>query len=180
MRKDAIYPATIVGPPPQEDCFLAKATERLFLQALKRCIPDIVDINQPVEGIFHNFAFVSIDKRYPGHARKVANSLWGHRQMMRCKIICIFDKDVDVQDIGQVLWRIGNNVEPERDVFFTKGPVSFLNPGTGSTGYGTKLAMDCTRKFKEEGLADHWPEDMKVSEEVRNKINRIWSRLGIE
>ncbi len=180
MRKDAIYPATVVGPPPQEDCYLAKATERLFLPLLKRFIPEIVDINQPLEGIFHNFAFVSIDKKYPGQARKVINGLWGFGHLKRCKVICVFDKDVNVKDLSEVLWRLGNNIDPERDVFFTKGPVAFLNPGISPSGYGSKMGIDCTRKLWGEGLEAKWPEDMKGCEEVRKKIDGIWRKLGLE
>ncbi len=126
-RRQAVYPATIVGRPPMEDCFMAKATERIFLPLIKKTLPEIVDLNLPVEGVFHNLAFVSIDKRYPGHARKVMHALWGLGQMMFTKIILVFDKEVDVQDLSQVLWRLGNNVDPRRDVVFVDGPVDALD-----------------------------------------------------
>ena len=102
---------------------MAKATERIFLPLIQKTLPELVDLNLPVEGVFHNLAFVSIDKRYPGHARKVMYALWGLGQMMFTKIIVVFDREVDVQDQAQVLWRLGNNVDPKRDVVFSEGPV---------------------------------------------------------
>ena len=180
MRKDAIYPATIVGQPPQEDCYMAKATERLFLPMIKKTLPEIVDMNLPLEGVFHNLAFVSIDKRYPGHARKVVNALWGLGQMMFCKIICIFDKEVDVQDLSQVLWRLGNNIDPERDIFFTRGPVDALDHAAPMTHYGSKMGIDCTRKWPEEGFERDWPEVIQMDPEVRKKIDALWPKLGLE
>ncbi len=180
MRKDPIYPATIVGQPPQEDCYMAKATERLFLPMIKKTLPEIVDMNLPMEGVFHNLAFVSIDKRYPGHARKVMNALWGLGQMMFCKIICIFDKEVDVQDLGQVLWRLGNNVDPRRDIVFTDGPVDALDHAAPLPHYGSKMGIDCTRKWKEEGFERNWPDTIEMSEDVKKKIDEIWPRLGLD
>ncbi len=180
MRKDAIYPATIVGQPPQEDCYMAKATERLFLPMIKKTLPEIVDMNLPLEGVFHNLALVSIDKRYPGHARKVVNALWGLGQMMFCKIICIFDKEVDVQDLSQVLWRLGNNIDPERDIFFTRGPVDALDHAAPMTHYGSKMGIDCTRKWPEEGFERDWPEVIQMDPEVRKKIDALWPKLGLE
>ncbi len=180
MRKDAIYPATIVGRPPQEDCYIAKATERLFLPLMKKTLPEIVDINLPIEGVFHNLAFVSIDKRYPGHARKVACALWGLGQMMFCKIIVIFDRDVNVQDVSECLWRIGNNVDPERDIFFVRGPVDALDHASPQPYYGSKMAIDATRKWPEEGFSREWPDIIKMSPEIKEKIDKIWNRLGVE
>ena len=180
MRKDAIYPSTIVGQPPQEDCYMAKATERLFLPLIKKTIPEIVDMNLPLEGVFHNLAFVSIDKRYPGHARKVVNGLWGLGQMMFCKIICIFDKDVDVQDLSQVLWRLGNNIDPERDIFFTHGPVDALDHAAPLPHYGSKMGIDCTRKWPEEGFERQWPDVITMDPAVKEKVDKIWDKLGLE
>lgn len=180
MRSDAIYPATIVGQPPQEDCYMAKATERLFLPMIKKTLPEIVDMNLPMEGVFHNLAFISIDKRYPGHARKVMHALWGLGQMMFCKIICIFDKEVDVQDLGQVLWRLGNNIDPRRDIVFTDGPVDALDHAAPLPHYGSKMGIDCTRKWKEEGFERDWPNVIEMSLEVKKKIDSIWKKLGID
>ncbi len=180
MRHDAIYPATIVGQPPQEDCYMAKATERLFLPMIKKTLPEIIDMNLPMEGVFHNLAFISIDKRYPGHARKVMNALWGLGQMMFCKIICIFDREVDVQDLGQVLWRLGNNIDPRRDIVFTDGPVDALDHASPLPHYGSKMGIDCTRKWKEEGFERQWPDVIKMTEEVKRQVDSIWKKLSIE
>ncbi|MBU1023653.1 menaquinone biosynthesis decarboxylase, partial [bacterium] len=122
-RKNPIYPSTIVGKPPMEDCYMGKATERIFLPLIKLQLPEIVDFNLPLEGVFHNLAFVSIRKSYPGQARKVANAMWGLGQMMFTKIIIVVDDDVDVQSTSEVLWRLGNNVSPERDTMIVKGPL---------------------------------------------------------
>ncbi len=179
MRKRPIYPSTIVGQPPQEDCYMAKATERLFLPLIKKTLPEIVDMNLPLEGVFHNLAFVSIDKRYPGHARKVVSALWGLGQMMFCKIICIFDKEVDVQDLSQVLWRLGNNIDPRRDIFFMDGPVDALDHAAPLPHYGSKMGIDCTRKWPEEGFSRDWPGVIEMDPEVKAKIDKIWPKLGL-
>ena len=179
LRKGAVYPATIVGMPPQEDCYMAKATERLFLPLIKKTLPEIIDMNLPMEGVFHNLAFLSIDKRYPGHARKVAHALWGLGQMMFSKIICIFDKEVDVQNISHVLWRLGNNVDPRRDILFTDGPVDALDHAAPLPHFGSKMVIDCTRKWPEEGFTRKWPDIIEMDPAVRKKIDKIWSKLGI-
>ncbi len=179
-RKDAIYPATIVGRPPQEDCYMAKATERLFLPLIKKTLPEITDMNLPLEGVFHNLAFVSIDKRYPGHAKKVMNALWGLGQMMFCKIICVFDKEVDVQDLSHVLWRIGNNIDPRRDIVFTDGPVDALDHASPLPHYGSKMGIDCTRKWPEEGFQRRWPDVIEMDNDVKAKIDRLWPELGLK
>ena len=179
LGKNPVYPATIVGMPPQEDCYMAKATERLFLPLIKKTLPEITDMNLPVEGVFHNLAFISIDKRYPGHARKVAHALWGLGQMMFCKIICIFDREVDVQNISHVLWRLGNNVDPRRDILFTDGPVDALDHAAPLPHFGSKMVIDCTRKWPEEGFTRRWPDIIKMDPAVMEKIDKIWTKLGI-
>ena len=179
MRKDAIYPATIVGKPPQEDCYLGKLTERLFLPLLKKTLPEIVDINLPWEGVFHNLAFVSIDKRYPGHAFKVASALWGLGQMMFTKIIVVVDKDVDVQNLSEVLFYMCGNVDPERDIMIVKGPVDALDHASPYPAYGSKMCIDATRKWKEEGFTRQWPEETEMSPEVKEKVDKIWKKLNI-
>jgi 4-hydroxy-3-polyprenylbenzoate decarboxylase len=178
-RREPIYPATIVGRPPMEDCFMAKATERIFLPLIKKTLPEIVDMNLPVEGVFHNLAFISIDKRYPGHARKVMHALWGLGQMMFTKIIVIYDKEVDVQDLGHVIWRLGNNVDPRRDVVFVDGPVDALDHASPLPHYGSKMGIDATRKWAEEGFTRDWPEVIDMDASVKNKIDLIWQRLGL-
>jgi len=125
MRKKPVYPATVPGPPPQEDCFIAKATERLFLPWVRRDIPGIIDVSMPIQGIFNNIALVSIDKQSPGQAQRILNRLWENPGFRFFRIICIFDKDVDISDMDQVLWRIGNNIDPERDVYFR---MALVNP----------------------------------------------------
>jgi 4-hydroxy-3-polyprenylbenzoate decarboxylase len=176
-RRHAIYPATIVGRPPMEDCFMAKATERIFLPLMKKTLPEIVDMNLPVEGVFHNLAFISIDKRYPGHARKVMHALWGLGQMMFTKIIVIFDQEVDVQDLSQVLWRLGNNVDPRRDTVFADGPVDALDHAAPLPHYGSKMGIDATRKWPEEGFTREWPAVIDMDPEIKRKVDELWPRL---
>ncbi len=176
-RKDAIYPATIVGKPPMEDAFLGKATERIFLPLLKKTLPEIVDMNLPIEGVFHNFAFISIDKQYPAHARKVMHALWGLGQMMFTKIIVIFDKNVNVQDMKEVIWRLGNNIDPKRDTYFVDGPVDALDHASYMPNIGSKMGIDATRKWKEEGFTRPWPDDVEMSEEIKNLVDKKWSKI---
>jgi len=178
-RKGPIYPATIVGKPPMEDCFIGKATERIFLPLIKTQLPEIVDMNLPVEGIFHNLAFVSIRKRYPMQARKVISALWGLGQMMLTKIIVVFDEDVDVQDLSEVLWRLGSNIDPRRDITFSDGPVDVLDHAAPQPLFGSKMGIDATRKMAGEGHDREWPEDIRMSEDVVRRIDGIWGRLGI-
>ncbi len=177
MKKSPVYQATVAGPPPQEDCFMAKATERLFLPLIKRTVPGVVDVNLPIEGIFGNLAFVSIDKRFPGHARKVMNALWGHF-LGTWRIICVFDRDVDVQDMTQVLWRLGNNIDPKRDVCFTDGPVDILAWSAPFPGYGSRMGIDCTVTWDEEG-GRPCPGTMEMDPAVRQRVDLLWSRLGL-
>jgi 4-hydroxy-3-polyprenylbenzoate decarboxylase len=179
-RKDAIFPATVVGRPPMEDCFMAKATERIFLVLLKKIFPEIVDLALPIEGIFHNYAFLSIDKRYPGHAFRMMYSLWGLGQMMFTKWIVVFDKEVNVQDTSEVLWRMGNNIDPGRDIIFVKGPADVLDHAAPLTGLGTKIGVDATRKWKEEGFERDWPDEIKMSDEVKALVSRRWKDYGID
>jgi len=179
-RKDLIYPATIVGRPPQEDCYLAKATERLFLPLIKKQLPEIVDMNLPFEGVFHNMAFISIDKRYPGHAKKIMQAVWGLGQMSFTKIVAVFDKDVNVQDISEVIWRLGNNIDPQRDIMFVEGPVDVLDHASPLPSLGTKMGIDATRKWKEEGFMREWPPLIEMTREVKEKIDNLWEKLGIK
>ncbi len=176
MRKDAIYPATIVGKPPKEDCFLGKLTERIFLPLIQKILPEVVDICLPWEGVFHNLVFVSIDKQYPGHAYKVASALWGLGQMMFTKIIVVFDRDVNVQNISDVLFYLASNVDPERDILVVKGPLDVLDHAVNIPGFGGKICIDATRKLKEEGYSRNWPEEAKMTEEVKKRIDRIFKK----
>jgi len=179
-RKNPIYPATIVGKPPMEDCYLGKATERIFLPLVRSQLPEIVDMNLPVEGIFHNLAFVSIKKRYPMQARKVVHALWGLGQMMLTKIIAVFDEEVDIQNVSEVLWRLGGNIDPKRDIFFSEGPVDVLDHAAPHSLYGSKMGIDATRKIEGEEHFRPWPEDIKMSQDVVKRIDAIWAELGID
>lgn len=178
-RRDPIYPATVVGKPPMEDCFLAKATERIFLPLLRAQLPEIVDINLPIEGVFHNLAFVSIRKRYPMQARRVMHALWGLGQMMFTKIIVILDEDVNVQDTSEVLWRIGSNVDPKRDIVFSEGPVDALDHAAPQSLWGSKMGIDATKKLPEEGHPRQWPDEISMDPAVKERIDAIWGELGI-
>lgn len=179
-RATPVYPATIVGRPPKEDRFLAKATERIFLPLIRMQLPEIVDLHLPHEGVFHNLALVRIRKRYAGHAFKVMHALWGLGQMMFTKIIVVFDEEVDVQDLSEVLWRLGNHIDPERDVCFVRGPVDILDHASRMPGYGSKMGIDATRKWPEEGFTRQWPEAIEMSPEVKARIDRLWTGLNLE
>jgi 4-hydroxy-3-polyprenylbenzoate decarboxylase len=177
-RKDPVYPATIVGKPPMEDVWLGKATERIFLPLLRKIVPEVVDMNLPIEGIFHNFAFFAIDKRYPGHARKVMSAVWGMGLLMFSKFVVIFDADVNIQDLSEVLWRIGNNVDPKRDTMIVEGPVDALEHASPVPHYGSKMGIDATRKWKSEGFDREWPEDIRMDPGIVEIVNRRWKEYG--
>ena len=179
-REDAVYPATVVGPPPMEDAWLGKATERLFLPLLRTLFPEIVDMNLPVEGAFHNLVLVSIKKQYPFHAARLAHGLWGSGQMSFSKVICVVDDDVDVQDVGQVAWRLLANLDPKRDMAFVDGPIDQLDHGANQRLWGSKVCIDGTRKWSEEGYARQWPEPCRMSPEVATRVDAMWSELGID
>ncbi|MBF0564316.1 MAG: menaquinone biosynthesis decarboxylase [Nitrospirae bacterium] len=178
-RRDAIYAATIVGKPPMEDCYIAKATERIFLPLIKKQLPEIVDINLPMEGVFHNIAIVSIDKRYPGHTRKVMYALWGMGQMSFTKMIVVVDKWVNVQDSREVVWRIGNNVDPKRDLVILEGPLDVLEHASQIPAYGGKLGIDATKKLPGEGFTRPWPEDVTMSADIVDLVGKRWEQYGI-
>jgi 4-hydroxy-3-polyprenylbenzoate decarboxylase len=178
-KKSPIYPATIVGRPPMEDCFMAKATERIFLPLVRLQLPEIVDMNLPVEGVFHNLAIVSIKKQYPAHARKVMHALWGLGQMMFAKIIVVFDERVNIQDLSEVLWRLGNNIDPQRDIEFALGPVDILDHASRLPGFGSKMGIDATKKLPGEGFDREWPDEIRMSPEVVRKIDELWAKLKL-
>lgn len=178
-RKDAIYPATVVGIPPMEDFYLGGATERIFLPLIKMQLPEIIDIHMPVEGVFHNLVFVSIDKRYPGHARKIGFALWGMGQMMFSKMIVIFDGDVDVQNLSECLWILGANIDPKRDVFFSEGPVDALDHASGLPHYGSKMGIDATKKWPEEGFGRPWPKRIEMDPAIKRRIDQLWKSFGL-
>lgn len=179
MRKDPVYCTTIVGQPPKEDYFLGKATERIFLAILKKTIPEIVDMNLPIFGVFHNFCFVSIRKEYPHHARKVMYALWGLGQMSTTKYIVVVDSDVDVQNTDSVMFYVGSNVDPERDVQIVRGPIDVLDHATNMTGFGGKLGIDATRKWKSEGFPREWPKELEMDADVIKLVTKRWSEYGL-
>lgn len=178
-RRNPVYPCTIVGQPPMEDGWLGKATERLFLPLLKLTVPEVVDMSLPVEGIFHNIALVSIRKRYPGQAFKVMHALWGLGQAMFTKMIFIFDADVDVQNVKECLWRLGNNIDPERDMCVVRGPIDVLDHSSRALGFGSKVGFDCTKKLPAEGFTREWPDVIEMSPEIKARIDGLWSTLGL-
>ncbi|KKM08782.1 hypothetical protein SY88_21980 [Clostridiales bacterium PH28_bin88] len=178
-RKDPIYPATVVGRPPMEDAYIGKATERIFLPLLKLTVPEIVDMNLPPEGVFHNCAIVSIKKRYPGHAKKVMNALWGLGQMMFTKLIIVVDENVNVHDLREVLWRVSNNIDARRDVLVVDGPLDALDHSSPLPHYGAKMGIDATRKWKEEGHLREWPDDIVMSDEIKAIVDRKWTQYGL-
>jgi len=178
-RKDPIYAATIVGKPPMEDAWMGKAVERIFLPAMRLQIPEIVDIHLPVEGVFHNLMLVSIRKSYPGQARKVINAIWSLGQAMFTKIIVVVDEDCDVQDIGEVVLRVTNNIDPERDIQFTLGPIDSLDHSSRLPNYGSKMGIDATRKWKAEGFDRPWPAMIEMDSATKAKVDALWSKLGL-
>ncbi len=177
-RRSPIYPATIVGKPPMEDVYLGKATERIFLPLLRKIVPEVVDMNLPIEGIFHNVALFSIDKRYPGHARKVMSAVWGMGLLMFSKFVVVFDADVNIQDPAEVIWRIGNNVDPRRDTMIVDGPVDALEHASPIPHYGSKMGIDATRKWASEGFAREWPEDIRMDDGIVDLVTRRWKEYG--
>ena len=175
-RKDAIYPATVVGPPPVEDQWLGKATERLFLPMLQLVFPEIVDMAMPVEGVFHNLCLLSIKKEHPGQAKKVIHGLWGSGQMAQTKTLVVFDEDVDVQDVPQAAWRAFANVDVKRDLVIADGPVDVLDHAAAHFAFGGKIGVDATRKWREEGGRE-WPEVCVHPPEVVARMDALYERL---
>jgi 4-hydroxy-3-polyprenylbenzoate decarboxylase len=178
-RRDPIYAATIVGAPPMEDAWMGKAVERIFLPAMRMTIPEIVDINLPIEAVFHNLMLVSIRKSYPGHARKVMNAIWSLGQAMFTKIIIVVDEDCDVQNIPEVVLRVANNIDPERDIQFTLGPVDSLDHAARLPNYGSKMGIDATRKWQAEGFTRPWPAMIEMDRATKARIDALWSKLGL-
>ncbi len=150
-RKNPIYPSTIVGIPPQEDAWLGKATERIFLAPIKMTmIPEIKDMELPIEGVFHNLTIVKIKKEYAGQAIKVTNAMWGAGQMMFNKILVIVDEEIDIHDYKKVARIISENVDPQQDIYFSQGPMDVLDHSCSKFSFGGKMCVDATRKFEEE------------------------------
>jgi 4-hydroxy-3-polyprenylbenzoate decarboxylase len=179
-RKDPIYAATIVGKPPMEDAWMGKAVERIFLPLMQLTLPEIVDVNLPAEGVFHNLMIVSIKKSYAGHARKIMSGIWAMGQAMFTKCIIVVDEDCDVQDLAEVTLRTANNIDPERDIQFTLGPVDSLDHASRLPNYGSKMGIDATRKWEAEGFTRPWPPMLTMDAAVKTKVDAMWKKLGIE
>ncbi len=179
MRQSPIYATTIVGRPPMEDYYLGHATERIFLPLLRLTVPEIVDYHMPPAGIFHNLVFVSIDKQYPGQAWKVMNALWGMGLMSLAKLIIVVDKDVNVRDADEVWWVALNHMDPERDTRFSMGPIDVLDHSARSFTYGSKMGIDGTKKWPEEGFEREWPNRIVMDVETVTRVDAVWDQLGI-
>ncbi|MBI3666169.1 MAG: menaquinone biosynthesis decarboxylase [Acidobacteria bacterium] len=178
-RKDPIYATTIVGPPPMEDFFMGNAIERIFLPLMRLQLPEITDIHMPAEGIFHNLMLVAIRKSYPGHARKVMSAIWGLGQAMFTKCIVVVDEDVNVQDVREVTWKALNNIDPERDIQFVFGPIDSLDHSSRLLNYGSKMGVDATRKWPQEGFTRPWPDVIRMGPEVKRRVDALCQQLGL-
>ncbi|MFL5966991.1 MAG: menaquinone biosynthesis decarboxylase [Gaiellaceae bacterium] len=178
MRRGAIYPSIVVGKPPQEDAWLGKATERIFLPAVRLTVPEIVDYDLPVAGAFHNCCIVSIRKAYPGHAQKVMHAIWGLGMLSLTKSIVVVDEHVDVHDYGDVMFYVGANVDPKRDVLLSEGPLDHLDHAPTRQFYGGKIGIDATRKGPAEGTRE-WPPEIGMASDVQALVDRRWSDYGI-
>jgi 4-hydroxy-3-polyprenylbenzoate decarboxylase len=179
-RKDPVYPATIVGKPPMEDCYMGKATERMFLPFIRMQFPEVVDMNLPLEGVFHNCALISIKKSFPMHAHKIINAIWGLGQMMFTKFIFVYDEDVDVQNTSVAAWKAFNNVDPARDIIISQGPLDVLDHSAPRPIYGAKMGVDATKKWREEGYQREWPDEIHMSEEIKKLVDKRWKEYGLE
>jgi 4-hydroxy-3-polyprenylbenzoate decarboxylase len=179
-RRKPIYLTTIVGPPPQEDFFMGHAVERIFLPVMRLQYPEIVDVAMPAEGIFHNLMIVAIRKSYPGHARKVMNAIWSLGQAMFTKVIIVVDHDVNVQDFREVTWKTLCALDPERDVQFVLGPTDTLDHAARLQDFGSKMGIDATRKWRSEGFTRPWPDEIRMDEATRARINALWASFGFK
>lgn len=179
QRRRPIYVSTIVGPPPMEDYWMGHAVERLFLPLMRRQMPEVVDMHMPPEGVFHNLMIVSIRKRYPGHARKVMNAIWGLPGAMFTKCIVVVDDDVDVHNLKEVVWKTLNHIDPERDIQFTLGPVDQLEHASRLPNFGSKMGVDATHKWPTEGFARPWPDEIRMDAATKQRVDGLWARLKL-
>ena len=178
MRRDAIYPSIVVGKPPQEDAWLGKATERIFLPAIRMSVPELVDYDLPVAGAFHNCCIVSIRKAFPGHAQKVMHAIWGLGLLSLTKSVVVVDEHVDVHDYEEVFFRVTANVDPKRDVVLSEGPLDHLDHSPTLQFLGGKIGIDATAKSPAEG-AREWPPEIEMSAEVKELVDRRWADYGL-
>jgi 4-hydroxy-3-polyprenylbenzoate decarboxylase len=179
-RKNPIYATTIVGPPPMEDYWMGRAIERIFLPLMRMQIPEIRDMAMPAEGIFHNLMLVSIRKSYPMQARKVMHAIWGLGQAMFTKCIVVVDEDVDVQNFSEVAWKALNNIDPQRDIEFVTGPIDSLDHASRMANWGSKMGIDATRKWPQEGFTRPWPDVITMDEDVRRRVDELWKKAGLK
>jgi 4-hydroxy-3-polyprenylbenzoate decarboxylase len=179
-RRDPLYLTTIVGPPPQEDFYMGHAVERIFLPVMKMQYPEIVDVAMPAEGIFHNLMIVAIRKSYPGHARKIMNAIWSLGQAMCTKVVIVVDHDVNVQNWREVTWKTLCAIDPQRDIQFVLGPVDTLDHAARRQDFGSKMGIDATRKWSSEGFERPWPDEIKMNEVTKQRVNALWAELGLD
>ncbi len=177
--REPIYPTTIVGRPPMEDYWMGKATERLFLPLMQIFQGEIVDVNMPAEGVFHNLIIVSIKKRYPGHPFKVCYGLWGLGLMMLTKAIVVVDEDVDVHNLSEVAWRVLGNVDWRRDITIVDGPTDQLDHSSVRESFGGKIGIDATAKTADDGHDRGWPGELVMSPEIRALVDEKWASYGL-
>jgi 4-hydroxy-3-polyprenylbenzoate decarboxylase len=177
QRRNPTYLTTVVGVPPMEDFYLGMASERIFLPLIQKTHPEIVDMHFPAEGIFHNLVIIAIDKRYPGHARKIMSAVWGLGQLMFSKTVVIVDKDVDVHNLREVAWIVGTHMDPSRDVQMTKGPLDDLDDACDLPAYGGKMGIDATRKWASEGYTRSWPSRLRTTESAGKRAAEILAKL---
>ncbi|MCC7233893.1 MAG: menaquinone biosynthesis decarboxylase [Bryobacterales bacterium] len=179
QRKNPVYATTIVGPPPMEDFYMGRAIERIFLPLMRLQLPEVRDICMPAEGIFHNLILVSIRKTYPGQARKVMHAIWGLGQAMFSKVIVVVDETVDVQNVSAAAWQALNNIDPQRDIEFVMGPVDSLDHASRLPNYGSKMGVDATRKWPEEGFTRPWPGVITMDPGVKSRVDELWKIAGL-
>ncbi|HKP31659.1 MAG TPA: menaquinone biosynthesis decarboxylase, partial [Chitinophagaceae bacterium] len=169
-KKNPVYPATIVGIPPQEDAWLGKATERIFLAPIKMTmVPEIIDMEMPVEGVFHNLVIAQIKKEYAGQGQKVMNAMWGAGQMMFNKILVLADEHVKIQDYESLAKYVFKNLNPSTDINFSQGPMDVLDHSCSKLGFGGKMCLDGTRKFEEEIAFDTRAQDWSLAPGSENQ-----------
>ena len=180
MKKKPLFPVITVGRPIKEDYFLGKASERFMLPALKKITSEIIDVNMPAEGIFHNFIIVSINKKYPGQAKKIMHTIWGLGLLSLTKIVVIVDKWVDIHNLSEVFWRIGVNIDPRRDLMITEGPADDLDHSSEYYRYSGKLGIDATEKIEGEPRVREWPDEIKMDKNIVEYVNKNWESYGFE
>lgn len=172
-RERAVYLSTVTGKPPTEDAVLGKAVERVFLPVVRLVLPEIVDMNLPMEGLFINVGIISIRKAYPNHPRKVMHALWGLGQMMFTRYVVVVDADVDVHDLGEVLYRVGLQADPGEDLELVDGPVDQLSISNPIPNRGAKVGIDATRKRPEDGFPRPWPEEIRMDADVTRRVDEL-------